>query len=52
MFTGIIGWIVLGFVGGYFASRDVNGRGEGVALAVVPGKVGADPRPVPQFIFR
>lgn len=41
MITSLIGWIVLGLIAGYIASRLVNKRGEGVALDVVLGIVGA-----------
>ena len=41
MFTGIIGWIVLGLVAGYVASTLVNRRGEGLLMDIVLGIVGA-----------
>lgn len=37
----IIGWIVLGLVAGFIASRIVNHTGEGVLLDIVLGIVGA-----------
>jgi uncharacterized membrane protein YeaQ/YmgE (transglycosylase-associated protein family) len=37
----IIGWIVLGLISGFIASKIVNRRGEGVALDIVLGIVGA-----------
>ena len=41
MFTGVIGWIVLGLVAGYIASTLVNRRGEGLLMDIVLGIVGA-----------
>jgi uncharacterized membrane protein YeaQ/YmgE (transglycosylase-associated protein family) len=37
----IIGWIVLGLLAGYIASRIVNKTGEGAALDTVLGVIGA-----------
>lgn len=37
----IIGWIVLGLVSGFIASKIVNKSGEGVLLDIVLGIVGA-----------
>jgi uncharacterized membrane protein YeaQ/YmgE (transglycosylase-associated protein family) len=37
----IIGWIVLGLISGFIASKIVNKRGEGFVLDVVLGIVGA-----------
>jgi uncharacterized membrane protein YeaQ/YmgE (transglycosylase-associated protein family) len=37
----IIGWIILGLVSGYIASKLVNQRGEGIILDIVLGIVGA-----------
>ena len=37
----IIGWIVLGLIAGFIASKIVNKRGEGILLDVVLGIVGA-----------
>ena len=37
----IIGWIVLGLIAGFIASKIVNKRGEGVILDIVLGIVGA-----------
>ncbi len=37
----IIGWIVLGALAGFIASKIVNKHGEGVALDTVLGVVGA-----------
>jgi uncharacterized membrane protein YeaQ/YmgE (transglycosylase-associated protein family) len=41
MLMGILCWIVLGLVAGFFASAIVNGRGEGAGLDIVLGIVGA-----------
>ena len=41
MFTGIIGWIVVGVVAGYSAGTLVNRRGEGLLTDIVLGIVGA-----------
>ncbi len=40
-YMGIIGWIVLGLIAGFIASRIVNKTGEGFLLDVVLGIVGA-----------
>jgi len=37
----IIGWIILGLVAGFIASKLVNHRGEGIILDIVLGIVGA-----------
>jgi len=37
----IIGWIVLGLIAGFIASKIVNKRGEGVVMDIVLGLVGA-----------
>jgi len=37
----IIGWIVLGLIAGFIASKIVNKSGEGVLLDIVLGIVGA-----------
>ena len=37
----IIGWLVLGLISGYVASKIVNKRGEGLVLDIVLGIVGA-----------
>jgi len=37
----IIGWIILGLVSGFIASKLVNRRGEGIILDIVLGIVGA-----------
>lgn len=37
----IIGWIVLGLVAGFIASKIVNARGQGLMLDIVLGIVGA-----------
>jgi uncharacterized membrane protein YeaQ/YmgE (transglycosylase-associated protein family) len=37
----IIGWIVLGLIAGFIASKLVNGSGEGLILDIVLGIVGA-----------
>lgn len=36
-----IGWIVLGLIAGFIASKIVNKRGEGVVMDIVLGIVGA-----------
>jgi uncharacterized membrane protein YeaQ/YmgE (transglycosylase-associated protein family) len=37
----IIGWIILGLIAGFIASKIVNKRGEGVLLDIALGIVGA-----------
>jgi uncharacterized membrane protein YeaQ/YmgE (transglycosylase-associated protein family) len=37
----VIGWIVLGLIAGFIASKIVNHQGEGVLLDIVLGIVGA-----------
>jgi uncharacterized membrane protein YeaQ/YmgE (transglycosylase-associated protein family) len=37
----IIGWIVLGLIAGFVASKIVNKQGEGVVLDIVLGIIGA-----------
>jgi uncharacterized membrane protein YeaQ/YmgE (transglycosylase-associated protein family) len=37
----IIGWIVLGLIAGFIASKIVNKRGEGLIMDIVVGIVGA-----------
>jgi uncharacterized membrane protein YeaQ/YmgE (transglycosylase-associated protein family) len=37
----IIGWIILGLVAGFIASRLVNAQGQGLILDIVLGVVGA-----------
>jgi uncharacterized membrane protein YeaQ/YmgE (transglycosylase-associated protein family) len=37
----IIGWIVLGLIAGFIASKIVNKRGEGIVVDIVLGVVGA-----------
>jgi uncharacterized membrane protein YeaQ/YmgE (transglycosylase-associated protein family) len=37
----IIGWIILGLVSGFIASKLVNRQGEGIILDIVLGIVGA-----------
>jgi uncharacterized membrane protein YeaQ/YmgE (transglycosylase-associated protein family) len=37
----IIGWIVLGLIAGFIASKIVNKRGEGILLDIALGIVGA-----------
>jgi uncharacterized membrane protein YeaQ/YmgE (transglycosylase-associated protein family) len=41
MMLGVIGWIVLGAIGGFLASKFVNRRGEGLLLDIAIGFVGA-----------
>jgi len=41
MAMSIIGWIVLGLIAGFIASKIVNKTGEGVLLDIVLGIVGA-----------
>ena len=37
----ILGWIILGLISGFIASKIVNRRGEGFVLDIVLGVVGA-----------
>jgi uncharacterized membrane protein YeaQ/YmgE (transglycosylase-associated protein family) len=37
----IIGWLVLGLIAGFIASKIVNKQGEGIVLDIVLGIVGA-----------
>jgi uncharacterized membrane protein YeaQ/YmgE (transglycosylase-associated protein family) len=37
----IIGWIVLGLIAGFIASKIVNKQGEGIILDIILGIVGA-----------
>jgi uncharacterized membrane protein YeaQ/YmgE (transglycosylase-associated protein family) len=37
----IIGWIVLGLIAGFIASKIVNKQGEGIILDIVLGVIGA-----------
>ena len=37
----IIGWIVLGLIAGFIASKIVNKQGEGIVLDIILGIVGA-----------
>jgi len=37
----VIGWIILGLIAGFIASKIVNKRGEGIVLDIVLGIVGA-----------
>ena len=41
MVMGFVGWIVLGLIAGFIASKIVNKRGEGVLMDIVLGIVGA-----------
>ena len=41
MVIGVIGWIVLGFIAGFIASKLVNKRGEGLPFDILLGIVGA-----------
>jgi uncharacterized membrane protein YeaQ/YmgE (transglycosylase-associated protein family) len=38
---GIIGWIVLGLIAGFIASKIVNREGSGIILDIVLGVIGA-----------
>ena len=38
---GIIAWLILGLIAGFIASKIVNHHGEGIALDIVLGIVGA-----------
>jgi uncharacterized membrane protein YeaQ/YmgE (transglycosylase-associated protein family) len=40
-YLGVVGWIVLGLIAGFIASKIVNRTGEGIFLDVVLGVVGA-----------
>jgi len=37
----IIGWVILGLIAGFIASKVVNGSGEGVLMDIVLGIIGA-----------
>ncbi|HEV2362823.1 MAG TPA: GlsB/YeaQ/YmgE family stress response membrane protein [Caulobacteraceae bacterium] len=37
----IIGWLVLGLIAGFIASKIVNRRGEGLVMDIVLGVIGA-----------
>jgi uncharacterized membrane protein YeaQ/YmgE (transglycosylase-associated protein family) len=37
----ILGWVILGLIAGFIASRIVNGSGEGALIDIVLGIVGA-----------
>ena len=37
----ILGWLILGLIAGFIASKIVNGSGEGMLLDIVIGIVGA-----------
>ena len=41
MGLGIIGWIVLGLIAGFIASKVVNNQGEGVLVDIILGIVGS-----------
>jgi uncharacterized membrane protein YeaQ/YmgE (transglycosylase-associated protein family) len=41
MSMSIIGWVVLGLIAGFIASKIVNKSGEGVVLDIVLGIIGA-----------
>ena len=41
MGLGIIGWIVLGLIAGFIASKIVNNQGEGVMVDIILGIVGS-----------
>ena len=45
----IIGWIILGLIAGFIASKIVNKQGEGLLLNIVLGVVGAE---VGGWVFR
>ena len=49
MTMGVIGWIVLGLIGGFIGSKIVNKAGEGIVLDILLGIVGAV---VGGFVFR
>ena len=37
----VLGWLVLGLIAGFIASKIVNKRGEGILLDIVLGIIGA-----------
>lgn len=41
MIMGVIGWIVLGLIAGFIASKLVNKRGEGLPFDILLGIIGA-----------
>ncbi len=41
MVMGVLGWIVLGLIAGFIASKLVNNRGEGLPFDILLGIVGA-----------
>jgi uncharacterized membrane protein YeaQ/YmgE (transglycosylase-associated protein family) len=41
MVMGVLGWIVLGFIAGFIASKLVNNRDEGLPFDILLGVVGA-----------
>ena len=41
MVMGVLGWIVLGFLAGFIASKLVNNRDQGLPLDILLGIVGA-----------
>lgn len=41
MVMGVLGWIVLGFLAGFIASKLVNNRDQGLAFDILLGVVGA-----------
>lgn len=41
MVMGVLGWIVLGFLAGFIASKLVNNRDQGLAFNILLGIVGA-----------
>ena len=41
MGLGIIGWIVLGLIAGFIASKIVNNEGQGVMVDIILGVVGS-----------
>lgn len=41
MGMGVIGWIVMGLIAGFIASKLVNKRGEGAVMDILLGIVGA-----------
>jgi uncharacterized membrane protein YeaQ/YmgE (transglycosylase-associated protein family) len=40
-YMGIVGWVVLGLIAGFIASKIVNKSGEGLLLDIVLGIIGA-----------